>query len=113
MGYTSTTQQSGQHLDVTIAGDIDLAIHAQLQTEADTWAAGDTDVILDCSQVTFMDSMGLRVLVQLSRTVTDGGRSFTLADPSQPVSRVLELAGVQSMFEHTVARTGSGVEDSA
>lgn len=103
MGYTSTARQSGQRLNVSIAGDIDLAIHAQLEVEAETWAAGGTDVTVDCSQVTFMDSMGLQVLVQLRRAVTEGGRTFALADPSQPVLRVLELAGVQSMFEQTPA----------
>jgi stage II sporulation protein AA (anti-sigma F factor antagonist) len=51
-----------------------------------------------------MDSMGLRVLVQLMRAVVAGGHAFTLADPSEPVTRVLELAGVQNVFGEVLRR---------
>jgi anti-anti-sigma factor len=99
MDFNCTAQQSEQHLVATVAGDVDLAVHPRFQAEADTWAGKDADVVLDCSGVTFMDSMGLRVLVQLRRALTAGGHTFALADPSERVSRVLELAGLRDLFE--------------
>jgi anti-anti-sigma factor len=99
MEFTCTAQQSGQRLIVAVAGDVDLAIHPRFQAESEAWADKGTDVVLDCSGVTFMDSMGLRVLVQLRHDVTRAGHSFALAAPSKPVTRVLELAGVQGVFE--------------
>lgn len=98
MEYSCTARQSGRQLVAAISGDVDLAVHARFQAAADGWAAQGTDVLLDCSGVTFMDSMGLRVLVQLMRAVIGGGHAFQLADPSEPVARVLELAGVQNVF---------------
>jgi len=67
--------------------------------EAATWAANGSDVRLNCSGVTFMDSMGLRVLVGLWQNLTDADRTVTLIDPSERVSRVLDLAGVTQLFE--------------
>lgn len=99
MEFTCTAHQSGSHLIATIAGDVDLAIHPRFRAEAEVWAGKHTDVVLECSGVTFMDSMGLRVLVELWRNVTEAGHAFTLADPSKPVTRVLELAGLRDVFE--------------
>ncbi|GAA2021466.1 anti-sigma factor antagonist [Catenulispora yoronensis] len=99
MKLTCTARQSGQQLIVTVAGDVDLAIYPRLRTEAQTWADNGTDVVMDCSGVTFMDSMGIRVLIQLRRAITDAGHTLALVGPSQPVVRVLELAGIQDLFE--------------
>jgi anti-anti-sigma factor len=99
MNFTCTARPSGQRLVVTVAGDIDLAIYPRFQAEAEAWAGKDTDIILECSEVSFIDSMGLRVLVEFRRLVTEAGHTFTLAGPSRPVTRVLELAGVHSLFD--------------
>jgi stage II sporulation protein AA (anti-sigma F factor antagonist) len=101
MEFTCSAHQSGQHLSAAVAGDIDLAVHPRFQAEAKAWAGKHTDVVLDCSGVTFMDSMGLLVLVELRRDVTEAGHAFVLANPSTPVSRVLELAGLHEVFEVT------------
>lgn len=102
MEFTCAARQAGQRLIVTVAGDVDLAVYPRLQAEAEVWAAKDTDVAVDCSGVTFMDSMGLRFLVQLRQAVTAAGHTFSLVGPSQPVSRVLELAGLQTLFEQAI-----------
>jgi anti-anti-sigma factor len=99
MEFTCTAQQSGRHLDVTVTGDVDLTVYTRFEAEAATWAANGSDVRLNCSGVTFMDSMGLRVLVGLWQNLTDADRTVTLIDPSERVSRVLDLAGVTQLFE--------------
>jgi stage II sporulation protein AA (anti-sigma F factor antagonist) len=99
MEFTCAGRRVGRHFVAAVAGDIDLAIHPRFQAEADAWADSGTDVILDCSGVTFMDSMGLRVLVRLQEAVVEAGHAFYLAEPSRPVLRVLELACVLDLFE--------------
>jgi len=99
MEFTCTAQQAGRHLKVTVAGDVDLAVYPHFQAAAATWAATGSDVQLDCSGVTFMDSMGLRVLVELWQSLNGADRTVTLIAPSERVSRVLDLAGVQGLFE--------------
>lgn len=99
MEFSCTAQHQDGHVLITLAGDVDLAVHARFQAEAEPWVSAGMDVVLDCSKVTFLDSMGLRVLVHLRRMVLDNGRDFTLLAPSGPVLRVLELAGVQGLFQ--------------
>lgn len=110
MGFTCTARRSEQQVVATVTGDVDLAIYPRFQAEADTWARTGTDVVLDCSGVTFMDSMGLRVLVQIHQAVTEAGHSLILADPSQPVVRVLELVGMRQLFGYTRSESRSAAD---
>ena len=101
MEFSCTAEQGADHVVFTLAGDLDLAAHARLQTGLDqSWDAS-TDLVIDCSQVTFLDSMGLRVLVHAMQRATAADRAIALAAPSQPVLRVLELAGVTELFPVT------------
>jgi anti-anti-sigma factor len=99
MRFTCSAQQTEERLVATVAGDVDLAAHPRFQAEADAWAGKGADVVLDLSGVTFMDSMGLRVLVELRQAVVDAGHAFALAAPSRPVDRVLALAGLDKLFD--------------
>ena len=60
---------------------------------------GHTRVIVDLSGVGFMDSSGLRALLESRKSAIDGGRPFALARPSAAVSRVLELVDLTREFE--------------
>jgi anti-anti-sigma factor len=47
---------------------------------------------LDTSGVTFMDSQGLRMLIELGKEAAERGTSVTLMNCSRQVKRVLEVA---------------------
>jgi stage II sporulation protein AA (anti-sigma F factor antagonist) len=98
MEFSSTTRHDAARVVLAVAGDVDLAAHGRFQTDLDQSWDGSTDLVIDCSQVAFLDSMGLRVLVHARQRAVDNGRDFVIADPSQPVLRVLELAGVGELF---------------
>lgn len=103
MEFSSTARQTAGRVVLTIAGDVDLAAHITFKSHVDRAWDGSTDLVIDCSQVTFLDSMGLRVLVQTIQRAGENGRSVVLAAPSQPVTRVLDLAGVRSQFTEVEA----------
>jgi stage II sporulation protein AA (anti-sigma F factor antagonist) len=103
MQFSSTARQTAGRVVLTIAGDVDLAAHLSFKSHVDRAWDGSTDLVIDCSQVTFLDSMGLRVLVQTIQRAGESGHSVALAAPSQPVIRVLELAGVRSLFTEVEA----------
>lgn len=108
MGFTCTAQQSGQQILVNLTGDVDLAAYPALEAEADTWAHKGVDVVVDCSKVTFMDSMGLRFLLEVQQAATEAGHNFALANPSKPVMRVLELGRRTELFQLHSGRTQPG-----
>lgn len=73
-------------------GEID-AHTAPALAEAIAECEGDT-VVLDLSGVEFVDSSGLRVLIEAHQTAADAGSTFQLAHPSPAVTRLLEISGV-------------------
>lgn len=107
MEFSCTADQIAGRVVLTVAGDVDLAAHAHFEAEILQAWDGSSDLVIDCSRITFLDSMGLRVLVQSRQRAVDNGRDFALAAPSEPVLRVLELAGVKSLFTVLGAAPGS------
>jgi len=103
MEFSCTAEEFADHVVLTVAGDVDLAAHTRFQNGVDQAWDGTADLVVDCSRITFLDSMGLRVLVHAMQRATANGRGITLRSPSQPVLRVLELAGITELFAVTVA----------
>jgi anti-sigma B factor antagonist len=59
---------------------------------------GTTPVVLDLGAVGFMDSSGLRSLLEARQACIAAGRSFAIARPSDAVQRVLELVDLSREF---------------
>ena len=93
-----TVADHGDHLLLTLVGDLDFAAHAAVEAQVVDLVGAGRAVVVDCAGVTFMDSMGLRALVAGQREAEAAGVSFTLAAPSQPVLRVLDLSGTLEVF---------------
>ena len=53
-----------------------------------------TDLVLDLSQLGFVDSSGLRVLISAQHQLADHGGTLVLRSPSETVRRLLEITGL-------------------
>ena len=51
-------------------------------------------LIADFSDVSFMDSSGLRVLVEASIRAADEGRRLVISNPTMAIRRVVEISGL-------------------
>ena len=60
---------------------------------------GTSNIVVDLSQVSYMSSAGLRELVSALKRVRKGGGDLRLCTPSERVNEVIELAGLNSLFE--------------
>ena len=98
MEFSCTARQVAGRVVLAVAGDVDLAAHTRFEAEVEQAWDGSTDLVIDCSGITFLDSMGLRVLVHTKQRADETGHSVVLAAPSDPVLRVLDLAGIRSLF---------------
>jgi anti-anti-sigma factor len=56
------------------------------------------DVEFDCSQVSFIDSSGLHLLVGIRDACTAGGGSLVLVNPSRCVARLVALTGLDAVL---------------
>lgn len=88
-----TTTDTG----LTVAGEID-AHSAPLIAEAIS-AAPDERLVIDLSGVEFVDSSGLRVLIEAHQQRDGNGRTMVLSNPSPVVRRLFEIAGVESYLD--------------
>ena len=96
--FGHTVTDHGDHLRLALTGDIDFAAHAALTEQFATLVGAGRAIVVDCAGVTFLDSMGLRALVEVLQTAAAEGLGFELADLSQPVLRVIELSGTTELF---------------
>ena len=82
------------HSNVRVTGEIDLATAPELRQRLDAViAAGTRTLDLDLSDVTFLDSSGLGVLLAARQELHDKHHRLTVRDPSKRVLRVFELSG--------------------
>jgi stage II sporulation protein AA (anti-sigma F factor antagonist) len=98
MEFSCTAKQVAGRVVLSVAGDVDLAVYDRFEAAVEVSWPASSDLVIDCSRVTFLDSMGLRVLVHAMQRAAEHGRDFALAAPSAPVLRVLDLAGVKDLF---------------
>ena len=76
---------------IAASGEIDAHTAPLLSAAID--AAG-PQVELDLSGVEFVDSSGLRVLIDAHQRLADSGGKLQLVALSEPVRRLLEISGV-------------------
>jgi anti-anti-sigma factor len=83
---------------VRVAGELDLATAPELRrTLRALPERGFTEVILDLSEVTTIDSTALSVILALHRLLSASGR-LSIAAASPPFARLLEVTGLTDAF---------------
>jgi anti-sigma B factor antagonist len=79
---------------VRVAGELDLDSSERLRDAAsEAIDAGASELTVDLRGLTFMDSSGLRTLVELDRRATRAGVTLRLVRPPPPAAKVLEMTG--------------------
>lgn len=80
---------------VAPVGEIDMATAGHLRAGIEELlSSGFSRLTLDLQDVTFMDSTGLRLVIELVRTARDDQWELSVIDVSPAVHRVFELSGV-------------------
>ncbi len=83
-----------------IVGRVDSSNANELGSVLDRAADdGNNNLVLDLSGVDYMSSAGLREMVRILKRVKRSGGDLRIANPSERVREVLELAGLDSIFE--------------
>ncbi len=84
---------------VALSGEIDAGSAPDLSSRLDGLLAADNDIRVDLADVTFIDSSGLRVLIELQRRASAAERRLLLRAPSKSVTRLLEVTGLAGHFD--------------
>lgn len=87
------------HADiVTLAGELDVNDVDELRPRFDQLDAGTGWVVVDVTEVTFMDSSVLGMLVQARTAAIAAGRSVCLVGATRNVLRLFSVTNLDSVF---------------
>ena len=84
---------------ITVSGVIDLRMAETFYGElSEVLASTGNDVVIDLSQVEFLDSTGVTALMRSGKDLRSSNRELALVCSTGPVRRVLEVSGVDEVF---------------
>jgi anti-anti-sigma factor len=97
--FETTVVPNRDEVGVVAAGELDLATAPALAREIDDLqTAGFRDVVLDLHQVDFIDSTGLRMLLDLQIQLERRGGRLTLVPPLPSARRIFEITATRQLF---------------
>jgi anti-sigma B factor antagonist len=92
---------TGVRLEITpidnglvLVGEIDAHTAPELAARLDPLPGDGADVVLDVAGIEFIDSSGLRVLIEAHQRAIAAGRRLVIRQPSASVRRLFEISGL-------------------
>jgi len=93
--FSVSRRRTGDAIVVAPAGEIDLATIDAVEAEVEAALADAPALVLDLREVTFIDSAGLRLVLETSRKA---GRFSVVRGPGE-VQRVFDLVGLDQRLD--------------
>lgn len=98
-GFHAEADGDGGSVVVRLQGELDMATAPALSRALDTALDGRPSALrLDLSDLEFVDSTGIRVLITACRRAGGQACSFSLCAPRRPVLKALRLTGVDRLM---------------
>jgi stage II sporulation protein AA (anti-sigma F factor antagonist) len=101
---TSVVSVDG-HAVVLARGEIDPSTAEQFASSIDAAFTQAPRVVVDMSDVSFMDSTGIRALVQAFHRSGQNHEALVIRSPSEPIRRLLTITGLDEVLEIEEERT--------
>ncbi len=84
----------------TLEGEMDTAAAVEVETVLKPlYTSNGKDVIIDCKDLEYIASSGLRILLGILKGAKASGSKVTLRDVNDDIKSVLQLTGFISIFE--------------
>jgi len=85
--------------ELTVSGELDMAATLQLEPVVDRLlAAGARKLTIDLGPLSFIDSTGFSLLVELTDRASREGVELRLCRPRRDVGRALEVTGLDTVL---------------
>jgi len=97
--FSVTSEQRGHAAHLRLSGEIDLATAPVLERWLQTAERnGNTAIVLDLGDVTFIDVSGLRAFLGAAERASRSGRTFAIVRAPALVQRVLQFTGTTHLL---------------
>lgn len=84
----------------TLQGEMDTAAALEVEeTLKPLFATGGKDVIIDCKELEYIASSGLRILLSILKGARAAGSRVVLRDVNDDIKNVFQLTGFINIFE--------------
>ena len=94
-----TVNELDGRLMVTMNGDLDNAASTQAERAlAPVFQRKDCNVVFDCTQLGYISSSGLRIMLNVYKHVRANGHTTTLKGLTEDVEEVFSLSGFLQLF---------------
>ena len=87
-----TKKQNGNTLEIALEGRLDTVTAPQLEGELRTAVNGITELIFDLSDLSYVSSAGLRVLLSAQKVMNRQG-SMTICNVKPEIMEIFEVTG--------------------
>jgi anti-sigma B factor antagonist len=105
--FAITTEQRNGERVIAVSGELDLGSAERVQQELGRAHVDDASpVVLDLSGLTFIDSTGLRVIIEANERLAAGKSGWAIVPGPEPVQRVFELTGTAERLPFRTATQG-------
>ena len=102
-----TSEQNAGTAQLALEGELDLASAAQVEEELGALqAARPQRIVVDLSGLAFIDSTGLRTLIQADQRAREAGSEMILLPGDESIQRVFELTGALDVLRFEAPGTG-------
>ncbi len=95
---TVSVEATGPVRVVSVAGELDMATVSDVEACFERRLGVETDLIIDLSELSFMDSSGVAALVRIRNRALEQGWVLRLRGASGIVANVLRVTGVDAIL---------------
>ena len=94
-----TINEQAGRLIAALVGDLDNAASSQAKRGLEpVFERIDCDVVIDCTQLNYISSSGLRIVLDVFKHTRSNGHKVILKNLSEDVKEVFELSGFLQLF---------------
>ena len=97
----TVVQSDGAFTHLALAGRLDVAGEQAVGASFATHAGAGKSLIVDLSQVSFLASLGIRMLFQGAKTLFADGVKMVILSPQPLVEEILQTAGLTELMPIT------------
>ncbi len=84
---------------IKLGGKLDIIGTGEIETKFSGYCAGEkARVVVDLSEVDFLASIGIRLLVLTAKSIAGRGGKMALLNPIPEVQQVLEITGIPAII---------------
>ena len=93
-----------EHLEdkimVTLKGELDTAAATEVSEKLEPlYSANGKDVVIDCTELEYISSSGLRILISILKGARNGGSKVVMKNLNDDIKDVFRLTGFINLFD--------------